>query len=244
MPEKTKVPFYNRWWFWVIAVFLVIGIVNADGDDEESVSSEHNNVTNEDNRSVENVNKQTDEDTSVEANKVTNKENNEKPAEGAYGDGTYKVGTDIPPGEYLVFSDDEFGTYVENAKDSTGQFESIIYNLNLYNGAHAYVTVYEGEYLKLEGGFMYPIENAPSVIPEDGVYKDGMYKVGQDLPAGEYKVLLSEDAMFDSGYLEVTTDSRHDFSNIVTNDFVKTSTYITVSEGQYLKLEGLFIDTN
>ena len=36
MPENTKVPFYNRWWFWVIAVFLVIGIVNADGDDEES----------------------------------------------------------------------------------------------------------------------------------------------------------------------------------------------------------------
>ena len=60
MLENPKVPFYNRWWFWVIAVFLVIGIVNANDDDEETVSSEHDNVTNDANRHVE-TGKQLDE---------------------------------------------------------------------------------------------------------------------------------------------------------------------------------------
>lgn len=181
---------------------------------------------------------------SAEVNKdEANQEKNNKPAEGYYGGGTYKVGTDIPPGEYLIFADDPYGTYVENTEDSTGELDSIIYNFNLYEGAHAYVTVYEGEYLKLEDVYMYPVENTPSIVPEDGVYKDGMYKVGQDIPPGEYKVLLNEDSLRDTGYIEVTTDSRHDYKTIVTNDVVKAQSYITISEGQYLKLEGLIIET-
>lgn len=59
MSEHNNIPFYNGWWFWVIAVFLVIGIVNAN-DDEETVSSEHDNVTNDANRHVE-TGKQLDE---------------------------------------------------------------------------------------------------------------------------------------------------------------------------------------
>ena len=35
---KNKRPVYKKWWFWVIAVFLVIGILGSIGGSEEKVS--------------------------------------------------------------------------------------------------------------------------------------------------------------------------------------------------------------
>lgn len=151
--------------------------------------------------------------------------------------GTYKVGTDIPAGEYLVLSNAM--AYIESAKDSTGNLDSIIFNDNLMNGAHSYVTLNDGEYFKVTDGEMYPVETAPSVIPEDGLYKDGMYKVGKDIPAGEYKVIL--DSEIEMGYMEVGSSSSHQLDNIVTNENIEADAYITVTDGQYLKLQGVTI---
>lgn len=58
----------------------------------------------------------------------------------------YKVGTDIPAGEYIIFSDNSM-SYVEVAKDSEGTVESIITNDN-FEG-EKYITVEDGQYLKL-----------------------------------------------------------------------------------------------
>lgn len=149
--------------------------------------------------------------------------------------GTYKVGPDIPAGEYLVISK-SIG-YIQCAKDSTGELESIVFNDNLSSGSNSYVTLNEGEYFKLTGGEMYPVSEAPSIVPKDGLYKDGMYKVGKDIPAGEYKVKLTG-AM---GYTEVTTSSRHQLDNIVSNDNLQADSYITVQDGQYLKITGVQI---
>lgn len=85
---------------------------------------------------------------------------------------------------------------------------------------------------------MYPVAEAPSVIPEDGLYKDGMYKVGEDIPAGEYKITLISNFM---GYYEVTADSRHDLYSIITNENVQGDTYLTIQDGQYIKLSGVQI---
>ena len=74
-------------------------------------------------------------------------------------------------------------------------------------------------------------------MPENGLYQDGMYKVGTDIPAGEYKVMLTSSI----GYIEVTSGSRGVFDEIVTNDAPTGDTYITVTEGQYLKLQGVEI---
>ncbi|MCE5220902.1 MAG: hypothetical protein LLF98_06430 [Clostridium sp.] len=149
--------------------------------------------------------------------------------------GTYKIGTDIPAGEYLVIAK-SIG-YVECAKDSKGQLDSIIFNDNLTSGSDRYVTLNEGEYFKLTGAEMYPVSEAPSIIPKDGIYKDGMYKVGKDIPAGEYKVKLTGGM----GYTEVTTNSRHQLDSIVSNENVQADTYLTVQDGQYLKMTGVQI---
>lgn len=153
-------------------------------------------------------------------------------------DGTYKIGTDIEAGEYLVVSDGM--TYVESAKDSTGELESIVFNETLMDGGQMYVTIEDGEYFKLQGGNMYPIADAPSNIPEDGIYKDGMYKVGQDIPAGEYKVIVNDETGM--GYYEVSKNSRHSLESIITNEVPQADDYLTVSDGQYLTLQGVSIE--
>ncbi|MEQ6377420.1 hypothetical protein RZN25_11380 [Bacillaceae bacterium S4-13-56] len=226
MSEKVKKPFYKKWWVWVIVVLIIIGAASGGGEETD-------NATNN-----ENENASTNEESNNETNGVADAE---EPAEDSekIESGTYKVGTDLPAGEYLVFSDGM--AYVESASDSTGSLDSIIFNLNLMGEAHAYVTVKDGQYFKLQGGHMYPVGSAPSVIPEDGLYEDGMYKVGQDIPAGEYKVLLDPNSSLGMGYLEVSSDSSHQLGSIVTNENVQADTYITVSEGQYLTLQDLSI---
>ena len=62
-----------------------------------------------------------------------------------------------------------------------------------------------------------------------------MYRVGTDIPAGEYKVTCTNSV---GCYLEVSKDSFGLLSSIVANDNIDTFTYITVSNGQYLTVVG------
>lgn len=145
------------------------------------------------------------------------------------GSGQYKVGQDIPAGEYYIKCSGS-NLYVEISSDSTGSLDSIISNLNTQGGV--YVTVNDGEYLTVNGGDIYEISKAPNRGAENGYYTDGMYKVGEDIPAGEYNV----EATSGLAYIEVDSDSRHTIDSIITNDNFENNKIITVSEGQYLLL--------
>lgn len=154
--------------------------------------------------------------------------------------GTYKVGTDLDAGEYLVVAD-AFMVNVEVSKDSTGTQDSIVFNATPSPRAHIYATVQDGEFFKVDGGTIYPVADAPSLIPNDGVYKNGQFKVGTDIPAGEYKYVLESTAGI--GYLEISSNSRHDLTAIVSNDTPRSDGFITVSDGQYLTLQDVYIES-
>ena len=145
------------------------------------------------------------------------------------GSGHYKVGQDIPAGEYYIKCTGS-NLYVEIASDSSGSLDSIISNLNTNGGV--YVTVKEGEYLNVNGGNIYEINKSPNKGAENGYYKEGMYKVGQDIPAGEYNV----EATSGLAYIEVDSDSRHTIESIISNDNFENNKIISVSDGQYLLL--------
>jgi len=68
--------------------------------------------------------------------------------------------------------------------------------------------------LNISDAEMYAFDKAPSLKPEDRVYKDGMYKVGLHIPTGEYKVAPSNDME----YIKVTKDSTEILDSIITND--------------------------
>ena len=153
-----------------------------------------------------------------------------KPSVKTYKQGMYKIGADMTAGEYVLVG--KGMSYFEVDKDSSGQMDSIISNDNFSN--RSIITVQDGQYLKIQNCTAYAFKDAPKVeVSADGFLSAGMYKVGVDLPAGEYKVIA--DGM---GYVEVNTASLHSLNNIVSNDNFQGERYITVKDGQYLKLGG------
>lgn len=142
-----------------------------------------------------------------------------------YQTGMYKIGTDMPAGEYLITSS---GGYYAVTADSSGSLESIISNDNYRN--RAYVTVQDGQYFQFDGTAV-PVSEAAAFTPVNGTYPDGMYLVGKDIPAGEYKVSAAN-----GGYYEVTANSTGDLGTIIANDNFEGEVYLTVQDGQYLKL--------
>ncbi len=136
--------------------------------------------------------------------------------------GQYKVGIDIEPGEYLVLADSDSG-YFSVSTDAAGK--DIEFNDNFkYN---SYITIKSGEYLKLSRCSAYPVDKNEIELDKNG---EGMFRVGIDLPAGEYKLIADSD----SGYYCVYSDSRQE--DIVANDNFSGQSYITVTDGEYLKL--------
>ena len=70
-----------------------------------------------------------------------------------YADGTYKVGTDLPAGEYKFTQTSSIGGYIERSSDSSMEVDSIIANdLTNEMGESKYITINEGEYVKVQGG--------------------------------------------------------------------------------------------
>lgn len=205
---KVKKPIYKKWWFWLIVIVLFIGIISASGGDEANTNDKPANT------------QQTDSVDTNEKDIWTNS-------------GTYKVGSEIPAGEYIVVATSG-NCYVEVSKDSTGSFESIVSNDN--TSTRLYITLLDGQYFKVSGGKFAAENEVAPYEPENGVYDQGVYKVGKDIPAGEYRITANDS----NCYIEVSSDSYMTFDSIVSNDNISLgeSTYITVSDGQYLKFNG------
>ncbi|MFR1698751.1 MAG: hypothetical protein ACLSU9_10805 [Anaerovoracaceae bacterium] len=65
------------------------------------------------------------------------------------------------------------------------------------------------------------------------VYPEGTYKIGTDMPAGEYK--LTPTVVGYSAYYAILSDSSG-IDNIIANDNFDNQSYVTVKDGQYLEL--------
>ena len=145
--------------------------------------------------------------------------------------GMYRVGKDISAGEYVAVCKSGSG-YVEVTSDSKHVLSSVICNENI--STHIYITVKDGEYLTLNKCVLYTLEKAPSFTPIDGIYGNGMYKVGRDIEAGEYKINSISDK---TAYVGVYSDSLGVLSSILMNDNFTGEKYITISDGQYIEIK-------
>ena len=173
-------------------------------------------------------------------NNQENKESNEKYNDW-YDSGTYKVGVDIAAGEYLV-EKTKAVCYIEVNKDSSGTFDSIVSNENVYT--RTYITLLDGQYFTIKGGKFIEVSKInnkqPDEQPDDPidkkVYKEGMYKVGVDIEPGEYKITSNDSHC----YIEVAKDSLNVLGSIVSNEniYLNETYYITVISGQYLTVRG------
>lgn len=238
----------RKWWFWaIVAILLVIILSSLGNKDKENLNTEKPDITTKTTTTVtttKSVETTKETGTVTEPLKTTTSEVTTKAESvvSSYKEGTYKVGTDMDPGEYKVFSGQgPVDSYIEVSKDSVSTPDSILANA-LFK-TFLYVTVSEGQYFKMRDCYAVPVEDAPEYTSDDGTYGDGMYKVGRDIPAGEYKVLMNQEGLLGIGYVEVAKDSTLTIESIVSNEVFENSTYVTVKDGQYLSLRDAMIKT-
>jgi hypothetical protein len=147
--------------------------------------------------------------------------------------GMYMVGSELPAGEYIIEGTGSIA-YYQISSDSSGEFDSIIVNDTFGRGAYVYVIVQDGDYIKVEGGRMASADSL-TVTPKDmGDIPPSTYKVGKDIPAGEYK-LNPTDGL---AYWERSSNPRNSISGIIANDALTESAYVTVRDGEYFKITG------
>ncbi|MBQ1847431.1 MAG: hypothetical protein II135_05440 [Clostridia bacterium] len=149
-----------------------------------------------------------------------------------YREGQYKVGKDIPAGEYVLFvTNSGYMGYFSVSSDANGN--NIIFNDNFdYNSI---ITIKDGQYLELSRCYAIDIDFVPTIDKSKGT----MFKVGLHIPAGEYKIAASDSQYM--GYYCIYESSLQ--NKIISNDNFNGSRYITVKNGQYLKLSrSKFVD--
>lgn len=153
--------------------------------------------------------------------------------EDIYNASTYKIGQDMPAGEYVLFSDGSETNYFAVASDSSGALTSILAN-GAFN-TNTIVTADEGQYFNFTGCYAVPITEATEL----DTTKEGMFKVGVHLKPGEYQLWASDGA--DTAYYAVMKDSTHKMSSIEVNGIIEGRTYVTIEKGDYLELQGCYI---
>jgi hypothetical protein len=147
--------------------------------------------------------------------------------------GMYKIGSELPAGEYIIESTGSIG-YFQISSDSSGELDSIIVNDTLEKGAYAYVIVQDGDYLTITSGRMIDAVNL-TITPKDmGDIPPSTYKVGKDIPAGEYKLTPTGEV----AYWERNRNPRSSIDGIIANDMLSESAYVTVQDGEYFKITG------
>ena len=140
------------------------------------------------------------------------------------GAGTYKIGKDIDPGEYVA--------YGLNSLDEQEDTEEI-------DGLFIDLTLEENQYIEVESGIVLP----KSSFDMNNLAQYGIYKVGQDIEAGEYKVASISDE-YESSYESVSgslgacevADEALGGNVLKTVDLYDGQKYVTLEDGQYVRI--------
>lgn len=149
----------------------------------------------------------------------------------SYKSGTYTVGKDIEPGEYVFLADDtsKQGLCRTPGKDS-------LYNY-IYFTNRAYITLSNGAYINVANSTFYKLADAPKATTIDGILPEGMYKIGVDIPAGNYKIKSREDSY---GTYKISNNSKH----LTYGSYTFSDATVSVASGDYLTIEDGYIIIN
>jgi hypothetical protein len=151
-----------------------------------------------------------------------------------YTAGTYKVGTDIPAGEYLLVSTKTDYAYFYTATKLTT--DPYYWNCEGYPSPTQYASLQTGEYATFEYVKIYPVATAPFIgVNADGSFVPGQYKVGRDIPAGTYVINLQGTTEYGDLYIEMNSYNQPE--SIVGWDSYRGRIYVTLAAGQYFTFD-------
>ena len=100
----------------------------------------------------------------------------------SYSEGTYRIGNDMPAGTYVGFGSQKWTGGASLYADAA-LTEELNSGTNWTNH-FLFVTVSEGQFLKVNDLFLVPFDELLS----KGLERYGIFKVGDTLPAGQYKL--------------------------------------------------------
>lgn len=179
------------------------------------------------------------------ANSSTQKENtqdaiNEYQQTGIYPNGSYAVGSEIPPGEYVILCDknDPYGNFpISVYSDAAFTNESKLYMVWAQN-CHI-VELEEGQYIHFSHAVMYdPDLHALSLDPFS---QSGMYRVGEHIEPGTYT--LCEDGSGNG--LQYTIYSSISNGKLIQRDSgtlsASSTLGIVLQEGEYLSMQHCYL---
>lgn len=147
---------------------------------------------------------------------------------GWYPSGTYTVGKDIPAGEYYAKSNDGIqGFYKINSVKSFQDCQIKCWD-NFYNAV--YFTVAEGDSLTINYAEFIKAADAPKIADLQSKYDENSYKVGKDLPAGEYELMPIEEG---ANY-SLEKNSLHSSDSVIDTKEISKRVNIKLIDGQYL----------
>ncbi|MFS0815458.1 hypothetical protein ABC382_00620 [Lysinibacillus sp. 1P01SD] len=174
----------------------------------------------------------------------------------AIGVGSYEVGNDISAGEYLV-DIDNYGfveVYREKSEEelkSSDDIWQVLFNTTLQEKGNLYVEVKEGENIEVIGAKLYPIDKAPTIVSKDKpLLKNGMYKVGRDIPEGTYEVSPTRNADVEDSItnneprsmVEIYKTARYIASEDLKSIPIDKTSTIQLSDGEFLYLKNVEIN--
>ena len=158
-------------------------------------------------------------------------------ANGNYGVGVYRVGTDLPAGTYWFGgSSSELSYFYILTPTSDGASTYNVSHANNYYG-HNLMELQDGEVFILDNnGTMTPIEKVSQQFSQP--YTSGVYRVGTDIPAGTYKLSVGDGADDYSACYVMSDLNFTNSSYLYSNYFVPGDTpgEITLKEGTYIEL--------
>lgn len=148
--------------------------------------------------------------------------------------GTYKCGVEFEPGDYYIvsmFDAEACYDVSDTPNDFPGLGSKIIHKINVKNG----------QYIKLGYAFLVP----EKLIDLNNLQKYGIFLVGKDFPAGEYKIESVTDMYQNKTYMvqalsayQITSDSP--FGKVVESSMLfDKQSYITLQDGQYITMNNL-----
>ncbi len=143
-------------------------------------------------------------------------------------EGVYKVGVDLEPGNYLVYGLCADASYSIYTSEDDKPYNNCIYSI---------VTLKENEYIEL---YYDSILISETQIQKDNMKQYGMFEVGKDIPAGEYKAVSISNEY--KGSLANISGITGAYEIKEGNEQIKCEringeqTYINVKEGQILFL--------
>lgn len=159
-------------------------------------------------------------------------------ANGNYAAGVYRVGTDIPAGNYwFTGNKSSLSTFYILQPTSAGATTYDTVHINSYYG-HNLMDLREGEVFILDNeGTMLPLDQVTKSFTPP--YGSGVYRVGIDIPEGTYQLVVGDGADdYSSCTVMADLDFDEDSSYLYRNYFIKGDKpdTITLEAGTFVEL--------